>query len=168
MVSFNVPDAVLDLGNQHLHSDRQEMAVQNFTFLASGSSRLVFDLTDAVLKVAISDEGIAQNIQEASAVFEPYYNELLVPVLESHQAGYWLIQKKAISTRQGFPKIKRKELAALKRRVTPVAKILRMDLKDMVAIHNLGFVDGKLMILDYGMSQDIVTQYYTEYFNRHY
>ncbi|RZM20380.1 MAG: hypothetical protein EOO88_36340 [Pedobacter sp.] len=163
---FNVPERVLDLGNQQVHKARIDMAERFFGRIDIGGFRLVYDLgeaalKDAVLKVAIDDDGIAQNKQEANPMFEPYYNELLVPVLASHPEGLWLIQKRVIPYYRHVPKPNKGELARFKRRVAPIAKLFRMDLKDMTANHNLGLIDGKLLIFDYGMSQQFVDQYYT-------
>lgn len=75
---------------------RVDYCNKSLTRLASGTSRVVYDLGNgSVLKLAKNPKGIAQNAAESDGFVQQSYGNIIAKVLDSHADDLWLKVEKA-------------------------------------------------------------------------
>ena len=134
------------------------MAKLTFRELGRGSSRLVFELGEYVLKVAYNRAGITQNKHEADPKFIHYYRDLLASVVASDPKGYWLIQQKATAVSER--ELTGDEWCRFQARVTVFARVFDLPVVECTEARNLGRLGGRFCLIDYGLSAAIGQMYY--------
>ncbi len=79
------------------YTQRINYCKQNLTYLAQGTSRIVFAIDDErVLKLAKNAKGIAQNEGECMYDFQNYYGDYVAKVFDSHPQDLWIEMEKAV------------------------------------------------------------------------
>lgn len=167
---------------------RIEVAKEVFDVLGEGSSRMVFDLPDdRVLKIALNEKGIDQNLFESHPKMQ---TECTNKVLVADPEGKWLIVKKAKSlTEKRFKEMvgftfdeftdalfyKFNNESDMKRPKKyeeivehPLYKCLLemmvgsddLQLGDVMRISSWGEVNDKPLLIDIGLSREIYKEHY--------
>lgn len=171
-------------------AERKQYADMHLENIGEGSSRAVYVLTSKkVLKIAIEDSGIGQNGAEieifnntdsdiVTKVFEysPDHEWIaaeLVNPLEGHQydldelypalGGFEQFVRHAVSADQDFAYIRMYAPEALEfaEKIHDVATQNDLMIGDLVRASSWGRgSDGRLVLLDYGYTDDVKTKYY--------
>lgn len=167
-----LPPFVHQITAQRYVRNRLGMAAMNGVLVGKGSARAVYDLKNGtVLKVAINRKGIAQNKNEADPRFVPYYGDLLAEVKAVCPKGYWLIQRKAEailanmthepSGKPRLPSHRLDALASFHRRIGLVCHLLNLTVLDAIAPVNIGVIDQRFQLVDFGTTPEIFMRYYS-------
>jgi hypothetical protein len=103
--SFSFEELEKYVGN----TQRAEYLEKTLKLIDTGSSRMVFDLGDAVLKLAMNDKGEVQNETEYKIFHSvpEQVKEVLARVLEPHDPGFiWIVMEKVtpLTTPEAFEK----------------------------------------------------------------
>lgn len=85
-----------ELSKMDKFAKRIRFVSEKYPKIASGSSRVVFDINDKfVLKLAKNEKGIAQNETENDWVLQSSYESIIAPIYKSADDGTWLVSFKA-------------------------------------------------------------------------
>ena len=136
-----------------------------YIYIGSGSGRQVFDLRNGyVVKVAKNTAGIAQNKAEYKISFIDYSN-LFAKVIQASSDFRLLIMKKAnkiyniSSVWKYFNVTSKRELFNLKE-LQNIKKRYDLLLDDLDRVSSWGTINGRLVIIDYGFTRDVMERYY--------
>ena len=138
---------------------------KKYKYLGKGSSRRVFDMRNGyVLKVAINEAGIAQN----KAEYHIYHSDetgIFAEVIDELKEYKYLIMKKARKIKEFKSVLKYFGVSnkdSLKNLDVIKNIISRYDLvwKEFKKETSWGIVDEKVVIIDYGFTNDIKHKYY--------
>lgn len=161
----------------------------NFVKLKAGSSRIAYAYTsDLVIKLAKNEKGIAQNSVEADGFIQQHYKDLVANVLDSDPNNYWLVAEKAVKITPSqfkhlagfsilnmyhyllskfenrknmivdeFDKINESEMV---HELMDLMANFSMPSGDMGRVSSWGKVRDRLVLIDYGLTDEIKNEYY--------
>ena|GEM_PF-5579724 len=162
--AYQIPQNVLVISAINRQRDRLGAARFTYPVVGKASGRIAYDLGDGnVLKLAWNKKGIAQNRAESKPCLTPYYDLLLVPVLASDHAGKWVIQPQTtpLSVSGFFDFARSAEGRAFCQKAHRFAQLHGLNYYDLTKPASIGFTDDKHLIFDYGLTQAISEQYYS-------
>jgi hypothetical protein len=169
---------------------RVRLAITMFPRLTSGSARVIFDYNPGyVLKLAKNEKGIAQNSTEADGFLQQNYDHLITKVIDEDPENKWLVVEKATRASQAdfmrtFGTTRDNLCAYLKMKLQygkPIEKqewfdklndnetaqdILEMMVNygmppgDFCRQNSWGVVNGRLVLVDYGLTESILHEHY--------
>lgn len=168
-------DADIDVFKSlHKFNDRKKYADQNFTLIGKGSGRFVYDINNEyVLKLAKNTKGVAQNKTEIHLSNNEINNEIISKTLEYDENGLYVIQEKATKiTDNIFKEITNIQLQGFLyyirhnmiwdgnnpeffNKVNSLIKKYNLDRFDIANEESWGIINGKVVIVDYGL--DMIT-----------
>jgi hypothetical protein len=167
-----------------------KFCTENFKRLASGSSRVIFEYNqDLVIKLAKNQKGIEQNAIENDGFIQSNHNSIVTNVIDSDPNDIWLLVQRAMkispSKFKQLTGIDFKlfgEYIMFKLSNKPISQIpeylkilkdnefiedvlelmvnFNMPPGDITRISSWGEVNGKAVLTDYGLTQDIYSTYY--------
>ena len=151
----------------------------NFKKIGKGSARTVYELNDkAVLKIANNKKGIAQNNTEISISNSQKYNDIISDIYEFSKKGTYIVSQKCkplsdkefndITSLQlhGFLYYLRHNLTwdgpknILFYKVSDMIRDFDLNRYDISDDTSWGIFDNRIVLVDYGMSNDIAKKMY--------
>jgi hypothetical protein len=136
-----------------------------YKYLGTGSGRIVFDLENGyVVKVARNKKGIAQNEAEYKIALEDE-SGLFAKIANVSERFSLLIMEKAkriydISVVWKYFHVRsNRELYHLSE-LQDICKKYNLEIKDFGRAVNWGQIDGKIIIIDYGFTQQVRKRFY--------
>lgn len=169
---------------------RIEFAKNNFKHLSSGSSRIVYDYKPGlILKLAKNEKGLQQNSTEADGFIQQNYKNIIANVIDSDPDDKWMIVQKAdkispltFETLTNIPfklycdyisfrldNKSKKENDPSKGKLSDndfindildMAVNFSMPAGDLARISSYGEVENKVVLTDYGLTNQIYDDYY--------
>lgn len=161
----------------------------NFQKLKAGSGRIAYDYNaELVLKLAKNDKGIEQNKTEADGFIQQHYKDIVANVIDSDPNDIWLLSEKAFKvTPTEFKNLLGTSVDNLRNFLNkkfnsnnnftienedqlnnnPIIEEL-MDLManfsmppgDICRISSWGKVRNRLVLIDYGLTNEIYNEFY--------
>lgn len=178
-----------DLSNQKTISQKLFFCRNHLKELAKGSARVVFDFDSNVVKVAKNQKGIEQNQVEIQiGLTKPDCVPNLISF--SEDGSWSVFEKVETITKEEFEQLSQTSLPklhdVLKYKKDRIRKNIEIDSKkeqqiqnnkllnelselisnfnlsvgDMVRISSWGRKDGKVLLIDFGLTSDIYKKYY--------
>ena len=137
----------------------------NYRYIGSGSGRQVFDLGNGyVVKVAKNKAGIAQNTVEYKISFNDKSN-LFSKVIKASNDFRLVIMRKANKIYnisyvwEYFNVTNKRELFNLKE-MQNIKRQHNLLLNDLNRVSSWGIINGRLVIIDYGFTREVMERYY--------
>ena len=144
---------------------RSNLTQGYYRYIGSGSGRQVFDLGNGyVVKVAKNSAGIAQNKAEYKISFNDNSN-LFAKIVQASNDFRLIIMKKANKLSdisyvwKYFNVTSKKELFNLKE-LQNIKRRYGLLLNDLDRVSSWGTINGRLVIIDYGFTRDVMERYY--------
>lgn len=169
---------------------RIKFCQENFIKLKAGSSRIGFEYSsELILKLAKNEKGIAQNSTEADGFMQQGYKHLVANVVDSDPNDLWIVAERATKiTPSQFKILTRYSLDELKNflykkfnnnmkhidvpnydkmnedefigDIIDMMSNFDMPVGDIVRISSWGKVKDKAVLIDYGITNSIMNDYY--------
>lgn len=183
------PFSFTDLSNQKTFSQKLFYCRKHLKELAKGSARVVFDFNSSVIKIAKNQKGIEQNqVEIAIGLTKPDCVPNLISFDDNN--SWSVFEKVDTITKEEFEELSQTTLPklhdVLKYKKDRIRKNIEIDYKkeqqiqnnkllnelaglienfnlsvgDMVRISSWGKKNGKVLLIDFGLTSDIYKKYY--------